>query len=214
MPMVDIDWLKEHVEVPSDLTYEQLAKDLVRVGLEEEEISRLPGHRSDRRRICRRRDAGTAEERQDHQLVSCRRRPRVQRGRRERQEGAAWHHLRRPEHGRRREGRRDLAGCSAARRFQDRTAQDLRPRFRWHVRLGARARPGRQPRRHHPAARLRLHAPRNTRRSSPATTRCTCCTSTSRSWKSTSLRIAATRSHTVACLANTIIPPARSSSIR
>ncbi|MBT1172907.1 phenylalanine--tRNA ligase subunit beta [Bifidobacterium sp. MA2] len=38
MPMVDIDWLKEHVEVPSDLTYEQLAKDLVKVGLEEEEI--------------------------------------------------------------------------------------------------------------------------------------------------------------------------------
>ena len=38
MPMVDIDWLKEHVEVPEDLTYEQLAKDLVRVGLEEEEI--------------------------------------------------------------------------------------------------------------------------------------------------------------------------------
>ncbi|WP_291526724.1 phenylalanine--tRNA ligase subunit beta [Bifidobacterium sp. UBA744] len=38
MPMVDIDWLKEHVEVPGDLTYEQLAKDLVKVGLEEEEI--------------------------------------------------------------------------------------------------------------------------------------------------------------------------------
>lgn len=38
MPMVDIDWLKEHVEVPGDLTYPQLAKDLVRVGLEEEEI--------------------------------------------------------------------------------------------------------------------------------------------------------------------------------
>lgn len=38
MPMVDIDWLKDHVEVPEDLTYEQLAKDLVRVGLEEEEI--------------------------------------------------------------------------------------------------------------------------------------------------------------------------------
>ena len=38
MPMIDIDWLKEHVEVPEDLTYEQLAKDLVRVGLEEEEI--------------------------------------------------------------------------------------------------------------------------------------------------------------------------------
>ena len=38
MPMVDIDWLKEHVEVPEGLTYEQLAKDLVKVGLEEEEI--------------------------------------------------------------------------------------------------------------------------------------------------------------------------------
>lgn len=38
MPMIDIDWLKDHVEVPEDLTYEQLARDLVRVGLEEEEI--------------------------------------------------------------------------------------------------------------------------------------------------------------------------------
>ncbi|KAA8815894.1 phenylalanine--tRNA ligase subunit beta [Bifidobacterium callitrichos] len=38
MPMVDIDWLKEHVEVPEGLTYEQLAKDLVKVGLEEEQI--------------------------------------------------------------------------------------------------------------------------------------------------------------------------------
>lgn len=38
MPIVDIDWLKEHVEVPDDLTVEQLAQDLVRVGLEEEDI--------------------------------------------------------------------------------------------------------------------------------------------------------------------------------
>ena len=38
MPMVDIDWLKEHVEVPDDLTYERLAADLVKVGLEEETI--------------------------------------------------------------------------------------------------------------------------------------------------------------------------------
>lgn len=45
MPMVDIDWLKDHVEVPEGLTYEQLAKDLVKVGLEEEEIhtSQLTG---------------------------------------------------------------------------------------------------------------------------------------------------------------------------
>ncbi|RBP99974.1 phenylalanine--tRNA ligase subunit beta [Bifidobacterium xylocopae] len=40
MPMVDIDWLQSHVELPDGLTYEQLAKDLVRVGLEEEEIHR------------------------------------------------------------------------------------------------------------------------------------------------------------------------------
>ncbi|WP_314688223.1 phenylalanine--tRNA ligase subunit beta [uncultured Bifidobacterium sp.] len=38
MPMVDIDWLREHVEVPRDLSYERLAADLVRVGLEEETI--------------------------------------------------------------------------------------------------------------------------------------------------------------------------------
>lgn len=38
MPFIDIDWLREHVAVPQDETYERLAKDLVRVGLEEEEI--------------------------------------------------------------------------------------------------------------------------------------------------------------------------------
>ncbi|WP_425604987.1 phenylalanine--tRNA ligase subunit beta [Bombiscardovia apis] len=38
--MVDIDWLKEHVQVPAELSYEQLAQDLVQVGLEEEEIHR------------------------------------------------------------------------------------------------------------------------------------------------------------------------------
>lgn len=42
MPMVDIDWLSEHVEVPVDLTYDQLAKDLVSVGLEEEAIHESP----------------------------------------------------------------------------------------------------------------------------------------------------------------------------
>ena len=158
MPMVDIDWLKEHVEVPSDLTYEQLAKDLVRVGLEEEEIhaSQVTGpivvDMSSTRRRNRRRTARPSTG------VMSTSGPAYNAARRERQEGAARHHLRRPEHGRRREGRRDLAGRSAARRFQDRTAQDLRPRFRRHVRLGARARTGRQPRRHHPAARLRLHA--------------------------------------------------------
>ncbi|MFT0847091.1 phenylalanine--tRNA ligase subunit beta [Actinomycetaceae bacterium L2_0104] len=38
MPLIPIDWLASHVEVPADLTPEQLAADLVKVGLEEEEI--------------------------------------------------------------------------------------------------------------------------------------------------------------------------------
>lgn len=38
MPLIPIDWLATHVEVPEDLTPEQLAADLVKVGLEEEEI--------------------------------------------------------------------------------------------------------------------------------------------------------------------------------
>ena len=38
MPFVPIDWLATHVEVPEDLTASQLAADLVKVGLEEEEI--------------------------------------------------------------------------------------------------------------------------------------------------------------------------------
>lgn len=40
MPMVDIDWLSDHVKLAEDLSYEQLAADLVRVGLEEEMIHR------------------------------------------------------------------------------------------------------------------------------------------------------------------------------
>lgn len=36
--MVDIDWLKEHVSVPDDLTVQQLSQDLVRVGFETEAI--------------------------------------------------------------------------------------------------------------------------------------------------------------------------------
>lgn len=38
MPLIPIEWLASHVEVPADLTPEQLAADLVRVGLEEEAI--------------------------------------------------------------------------------------------------------------------------------------------------------------------------------
>ena len=38
MPLIPIEWLATHVEVPADLTAAQLAADLVKVGLEEEEI--------------------------------------------------------------------------------------------------------------------------------------------------------------------------------
>ncbi|HEV6955002.1 MAG TPA: phenylalanine--tRNA ligase subunit beta [Promicromonospora sp.] len=38
MPLIVKDWLADHVELPADLTAEQLAADLVKVGLEEEEI--------------------------------------------------------------------------------------------------------------------------------------------------------------------------------
>ena len=38
MPRIPLTWLAEHVELPVGLTAEQLAADLVRVGLEEEAI--------------------------------------------------------------------------------------------------------------------------------------------------------------------------------
>ena len=38
MPLIDMNWLRDHVDVPAEETYEQLAADLVKVGLEEEEI--------------------------------------------------------------------------------------------------------------------------------------------------------------------------------
>ena len=40
MPLIPIDWLSAHVETPDGLTADQLAADLVKVGLEEEEIHR------------------------------------------------------------------------------------------------------------------------------------------------------------------------------
>jgi len=38
MPIVDIEWLKDYVAVPEDLTIDQLSKELVKVGFEEETI--------------------------------------------------------------------------------------------------------------------------------------------------------------------------------
>src|SRR5690606_24540365 len=42
MPRVPLSWLAEHVDVPAGTTPDQLAADLVRVGLEEEEIHPAP----------------------------------------------------------------------------------------------------------------------------------------------------------------------------
>ena len=38
MPYVSGSWLRDHVAVPEDATAAQIAEDLVRVGIEEEEI--------------------------------------------------------------------------------------------------------------------------------------------------------------------------------
>ncbi|MGO1511431.1 MAG: phenylalanine--tRNA ligase subunit beta [Actinomycetaceae bacterium] len=42
MPYVPISWLADHATLPADLTAEQLAADLVRVGLEEEDVTPAP----------------------------------------------------------------------------------------------------------------------------------------------------------------------------
>ena len=111
MPMIDIDWLKDHVEVPEGLTYEQLAKDLVKVGLEEEEIhsSQVTGPIVVGYVV----DATPEPQKngQDHQLVPRGLRRRMERDRRRRQQGAARHHLRRAQHEGRRKGRRHPAGA-------------------------------------------------------------------------------------------------------
>ena len=139
MPMVDIDWLKDHVEVPEGLTYEQLAKDLVKVGLEEEEIHTsqvtgpiVVGYVVD----------ATPEPQKNGKIIN-------------------WCHVdvgdeynETDENGNKvprgiicgapnmAAGEKvvvTLPGRRAARRFQDRTAQDLRPYLQRHVRLRARA---------------------------------------------------------------------------
>lgn len=133
MPMIDIDWLKDHVEVPEGLTYEQLAKDLVKVGLEEEEIHSsqvtgpiVVGYVVD----------ATPEPQKNGKTINwchvdC---------------GDEWNET--DEDGNKvprgiicgapnmkagEKGRRHPARCRAARRLQDRTAQDLRPHLQRHV---------------------------------------------------------------------------------
>ena len=80
------------------------------------------------------------------------------RGRRQRHGRAAGHRLRRAQLQARRPRGHRAAGWCPSRRVRDRCPQDLRPPVRRHDLLGARARPGRGPRRHHRAARRRRRA--------------------------------------------------------
>ncbi len=139
MPMVDIDWLKDHVEVPEGLTYEQLAKDLVKVGLEEEEIhtSQLVGpivvgyvvDATPNRRRTARSSTGATWTSVTNTTRPTRDGNKVPRGI---ICGA-------PNMSCRRKGRRHASWRCAARRLQDRTAQDLRPHLQRHVRFRTRA---------------------------------------------------------------------------
>ena len=121
-----VSWIREYVDLPADVTTEDLAARLTALGLKLEAIER-PGdrhHRPAGRRPGAHDGARAAEERQDHQLVHGRRR------RRQRHRRAAGHRLRRAQLRARRPGRRGAARRRAARRLRDLRPQDLRPRLR------------------------------------------------------------------------------------
>ena len=112
-------------------------------------------HRPPRRRQGPHPRGQGAVQRQGHQLLPCRRRPRAQRRPRHRQ-GALRpaqprHRLRRPQLRRRGLRRRVPARRRPARRLPHRRAQDLRARLRRHDLLGPRARHRGGPLRHHRA---------------------------------------------------------------
>ena len=90
---VPLSWIREYVDLPADVTTEELAARLTALGLKLEAIEQ-PGarhHRPAGRRPGAHHGARAAEERQDHQLVHRRRR------RRQRHRRAAGHRLRRPQ---------------------------------------------------------------------------------------------------------------------
>ena len=145
-----VSWIREYVDLPADVTTEQLAAPADRAR------PQARGARAARRRRSRgplvdrpgADDGGrAAEERQDHQLVHRRRR------RRQRHRRAAGHRLRRAQLRARRPRRRDPARRCAARGLRDLRPQDLRPRLGRDDLLGPRARHRRGPRRDHRAAR-------------------------------------------------------------
>ena len=142
---VPLSWLREFVELPADVTPEDVHAALVKVGFEEEDVHGFdltgPIVVGQVLEFVER----AAVQRQDHQLVPGRRR----------RSRTSRHRLRRPQLRRRRQGRRDAARRRAARPVPDRCAQDLRSRLRRHDRLGARARPRRRARRHPASVRAR-----------------------------------------------------------
>ena len=67
---IPLSWLREYAQVPADATAEDVMAELVKVGLEEEDVHRpSEPHRPCRRRPGAVRGRGAAVQRQDHQLV-------------------------------------------------------------------------------------------------------------------------------------------------
>ena len=155
-----VSWIREYVDLPADVTTEQLAARLTALGLKLEAIEK-PGEqiqRPARGRPGAHDGRRAAEERQDHQLVHRRRR------RRERHRRAPGHRLRRPQLRARRPGRGDPARAACC----PGTSRSPRARPTATSRAGmicsaARARPRRGPRRHHRAARPTPASPATTR---------------------------------------------------
>ena len=139
-----LSWLREYVDLPADLTAEDLDRALVDLGIEVESIVDQARHghgRPGRRPGAGDRGADRLQE-ADPLLP----------GRRRQRAAAAGDRLRRHELRRRRPGRGDPARRGAARRVRDRRPQDLRPQLQRHDLLGPGAGPRRRPRRHPRAA--------------------------------------------------------------
>ena len=164
MPRIPLTWLAEHVELPADLTAEQLAADLVRVGLEEEAIhaAAVTGPL-----VVGEVVELTPEPQKNGKTINwCR----VDVGPDHNEPGGAPRGIVCGAHNFVVGDRVVVAlpGAVLPGPFADRVAQDVRARVRRHDLLGARAGPGRGPRRDHRAGHARARRPRRHRRARAA----------------------------------------------
>ena len=158
-----LSWIRDYVELPDDVTSEQLAAELTALGLKLEALEK-PGDDITGPLVVGRVltmepepqkngktinwctvDVGDANGTGEPQGIVC---------------GAHNFAARRPRRG-------GAARRRAARRLRDLGAQDLRPPLRGHDLLGPRARSRRRPRRHHRAAGRRREARRRRVRAAP-----------------------------------------------